>query len=1172
MSDRTPSPRTVPEEYATKLKAARAARAMQGERRVITILFCDVTGSTAMAEQLDPEEWAEIMNEAFDYMIAPIYRYEGTVARLMGDGFLAFFGAPITHEDDPARAVLAALEIVDNINIFGEDIGRDYGYRFDVRVGINTGQVVVGEIGHDLALEYTAMGDAVNLASRMETSAQPGTVQISANTFRLVAPLFEVEDRGLIQVKGKEEPVHAYRVLRQKPVPGRLRGLQGLHTPLVGRAEEMTTLRDAAVSVRQGRGQVVFLIGEAGLGKSRLIDELRREWLHEEGYEPGDPWPHWAQIGAVSYGASTPYGMIKYQLRQGCDIRETDPKDLVREKLATTIAFYPEPVRERMGQVYAILLGAGTAGTDLRPEGEDFKRELFAVMREATALQVGDRPTVYVADDLHWGDPASVEEILDVLQLVKTHPVLFICAMRPERSSPAWGAWQAAQAAYAGYLHTITLQPLSGDDSAGLVEQLLDIAALPRELVETILQKSEGNPFFIEEVVRTLLEDGLVAHDNGRLRWIAGVQDLEQLTVPDNVQALLIARIDRLEREARRTLQLAAVIGRSFYERVLKQIADTANQIDEQLERLEQLELILEAARTPEQEYQFRHALTRDAAYRTILHRQRRQFHRRVAEALEALFPDRLDDEAHRLAYHYEQAGDDRRALDYYILAGDVASRLYANVEAGKQYERALVLARRVGSDDQLYDLYTQRGRVLELCGEYGAALENYEALNRLGKESGDRRLELQGVVCQALLYATYTDRYEPSKARLLLQEALQLAEAVNDAEAQARVYWNLMVLEVYDGSNPREAVRLGEHAVAIAREHDLHEVLAYALHDLARPYTFVGDFEKGRAALEEAGVLWRELGNMPMLADNRATLATGLGYLGEFDSGLAMAEEALGISRAVRSYWGQAYTLTVVAYLHFEQGRFEKAIAAWEECLPLAKAANFTGPQIFTRVDLALAYGYLGLYERASAALDAAQRYADEEQRPHELLPMAGRAQLHTWRGDVKATVQTLADLGDHRELLRADPLAYQRVMMLDVHLCLERGDAELALARLDELIAFIERSGLKSALPELWALRAETLLALGETAQAVAQLTHARAVAERMGVRRQLWFILLVQAQVAASQGNGPDLAAARVALHNLLRELAAEFENEELRSSFLGTWDARASARLGAGWKPD
>src|SRR3989337_2832738 len=341
------------------------SRGLEGERRVVTILFCDVKGSTAMAEHLDPEEWAEIMTAAFTYRIQPVQRYEGTVARLMGDAILAFFGAPIAHEDDPQRAVLAGLDIVEGIRPYCEQLRREYSLEFNVRVGINTGVVVVGEVGTALAGEYTAMGDAVNLAARMEQTAQPGSVQISGETHRLVSAFFEVEALGEVEVKGKREGVPAYRMLKRKEHPERGRGIVGFESPLVGREREVQTLRQALDDLKSGRGQILTLIGEAGLGKSRLIDELRAnsngdsaQQIESLNHTHATPTPavHWVESRGISYEASRPYGLFTQHLRHICEVKESDSPDAVRAKIASAMTGLDPDTRAAVSRLAELLL------------------------------------------------------------------------------------------------------------------------------------------------------------------------------------------------------------------------------------------------------------------------------------------------------------------------------------------------------------------------------------------------------------------------------------------------------------------------------------------------------------------------------------------------------------------------------------------------------------------------------------------------------------------------------------------------------------------------------------------------------------------------------------------------------------------------------------------------
>ena len=362
----------IPKELLAKLQAARTSGGMQSERRVVTMLFCDVVGSTAAAGTLDPEEWAEVMNRAFEYLITPVYRYEGTLARLMGDAILAFFGAPIAHEDDPQRAVLAGLDIIQGIHPYNEEVKRRWGLDFQVRVGINTGLVVVGEVGSDMYVEYTAMGDAINLAARMEQTAQPGTVQIAADTYRLVAPLFESEDLGGIEVKGKSERVSAYRVIGPKAVPGRLRGIEGLSAPLIGRDSEISVMRQVLEKLGQGSGGIVCLIGEAGIGKSRLLDELHAEWEKIAGN--GAPW---IVSHGVSYDTTRPYALFIQRVRQMYGVEDNDSLDLVREKIAKTPPRFPPQVHTLVIRAVEELWAVGTDSDGPQLQGEALQHGLY---------------------------------------------------------------------------------------------------------------------------------------------------------------------------------------------------------------------------------------------------------------------------------------------------------------------------------------------------------------------------------------------------------------------------------------------------------------------------------------------------------------------------------------------------------------------------------------------------------------------------------------------------------------------------------------------------------------------------------------------------------------------------------------------------------------------------
>ena len=658
-----------------------AGRGIQGERRTITILFCDVTGSTAFAEDLDPEEWAEIMNEAFEYMIQPVSKYDGTVARLMGDGILAFFGAPVAHEDDAQRAILAGLDILDGIQDFRRKLLDEYSRDFNVRVGVNTGPVVVGDVGTDSAGEYTAMGDAVNLAARMEQTASPGTVQISEETQKLVAPLFDLEPLGEIEIRGKSEPVTAYRVLRHRAAPGRLRGIEGLSAPLIGRSAEFEALQSLLVRAREGRGGIASIIGEAGLGKSRLLEELRAEWGNDS---------TWVVSRGVSYDTTRPYALFHHRILQVFEIEDRDPPALIREKIARAPSGYPPHLHALLAGTIETLVAIEGDASQL--QGRDSRDQVFDACHQMWEAAASDSPTVMVIDDLQWSDRPSTEVLIDLLRLVERVPLLVLCAFRPERQSPAWRFKQAAEADYPHVYTEVNLGPLSDGDVNDLLNNLLPIADLPEEGRQVILEKTDGNPFFVEEIIRTLIDSGAVVRDDDAGVWRA-VKDIELSTIPDNLQGLIISRVDRLDEDARRAIQMASIVGRNFQWSVLEIIWDSDVPIDKQLNTLQRAALITETARLPEREYTFIHDLTREAVYASVLRRRCRQFHGMVGNAIETLFSERIEEHAHRLAYHFSEAADYERALKYSTMAGDQALKMQASHEAASHYSRAIEIA-----------------------------------------------------------------------------------------------------------------------------------------------------------------------------------------------------------------------------------------------------------------------------------------------------------------------------------------------------------------------------------------------------------------------------------------------------------------------------------------------
>ncbi len=690
-----------------------ATPSMRGERRTLTVLFCDVVNSTVLAEKLDPEDWAETMNEAFRRLSTPIHRYEGTVAKLMGDGMLAFFGSPAAHEDDPQRAILAALDMLEAVREFCRTVAREHGFDFNVRIGIHTGPVVVAEIGAAGAREHTAMGEAVHVAARMEHAAAPGTIQISGDTHALVAPLFETDALGEIALKGISDPVPAYRVTGVKPKPGRLRGIGGVSAPLVGRDKELQTLKRIVDEVRAGHGQIVCLRGEAGLGKSRLLAELHDYWMAGGGTDDS-----WNIMYGIPYDSSRPFGLFQNYARTMFDIELDDPAEVIHEKVQRHVraAGADEAAVMLCSVAFEHVIAAKPLFDADDIPAEMVRNDIYEQLYPGLEVSALAAPTIMVVDDMQWADAASIDLMIHLLPLIKEVPIVFLFAVRPEPHTPAWQARLRAEADFPDRFTEIELAPLADDDANALITALLKVTNLPPELRQLILRKTDGNPYFVEEIIRSLIDQGIIRKTEDGLLWDTS-RDVESVKIPDSLHALLMSRIDRLDQETKATLQMASVIGRSFYSSILRAISDAGMAVDKHLQALQQVELLREAGRIPELEYIFKHELARDAAYATILNRKRAEFHMRVGEAMETLFAGRLEENAHRLAQHFKLGGDQTRALKYYEMAAAVADRIHAREEGLDHYTHALEAAEAIGAPPDIIARLSQKQAGLRATG-----------------------------------------------------------------------------------------------------------------------------------------------------------------------------------------------------------------------------------------------------------------------------------------------------------------------------------------------------------------------------------------------------------------------------------------------------------------------
>ena len=657
---------------------------IEGERKLVTVFFADVASFSSFSEKLDPEQVHRIMDGAFRIMMDEIHEYEGTINQFTGDGVMALFGAPVAHEDHAQRACNAALAIQKAMVEYSMEVKKNLGVNFKMRAGLNTGPVVVGSIGDDLRMDYTAVGDTVNLASRMESTARPGTVLVSNNTYNRAKQHFKFTSLGKVKVKGKETPLNVYELVDtiERPKSGLDRQII---SEMVGREKEFNRLEFQVRKAINGEGSVVNIIGEAGIGKSRLIAELKnRDVMKKVTLLEGR---------AISMGRNLSFHPVIDILKQWAQIREDESKAAALSKLETAIRqVYPEEMQEVLPFV-ATLMGMKLSGRYEERvkgiEGEALEKLILKNMRELLIKATELRPLVIVIEDLHWADMSSIELLESLLRLAETQRILFVNVFRPGHKETGDRIVKTIREKLPVYYVSIVLQPLDERMSETLINNMLNIKGLQLSIVDQIVERAGGNPFFIEEVVRSFVDEGAVVTKDGMFEV---TEKINSMVIPHTINDVLMARIDRLEEKTRDLVKVASVIGRSFFYRILTEVAKAVEDIDNRLSYLKEIQLIRDRQRMEELEYLFKHALAQEAVYESILVQKRKELHLNVADSIEKIFQEKLHEFYGMLAYHYGMGEDLDKAEEYMIKAGEEALRSSASREALNYYQNALNL------------------------------------------------------------------------------------------------------------------------------------------------------------------------------------------------------------------------------------------------------------------------------------------------------------------------------------------------------------------------------------------------------------------------------------------------------------------------------------------------
>jgi ABC-type transport system substrate-binding protein/class 3 adenylate cyclase len=685
-----------------------------GERRIVSVLVADVVGSTAIAEQLGPERSKFLIDEVMRLMAEQVRRFDGTVAQLVGDEMLAFFGAPVAHEDDSERAVRAALAIQRAIAQYAEEVKAAYGVDLSVRIGINTGPVVVGverseEDGYD---PWNALGDTVNVAHRLQEVADEGGVVVAPTTKRQVESCVELEPLGRQELKGIA-PIDVFKVTRVREDEA-----APPTTPLVGRDFELTILERVMDALAEGRGSIVSVIGEPGIGKTRLVWEVRSRYRDRIRF---------IEARGVSYGQTFPYWPIRELLREWLGVGAATPEARVRLELKAELArlFGQEDAEE----AYPFL--AGLLGLTLEPDAAQRLRDLnresiqtrtFELVYELVRRLSEEEPLCLVFEDLHWADEATLELLESLLAVTEESPVALFFLYRSEPDQGSWRLGERARQRYPHRYREIEVRPLPTDASRTLVANAAE-GEVPEYVAELLAERSGGNPFFLEEALRDLVERGALRRVNGS--WQLAVGE-DELAVPALVQGALQARLDRLDPETREVLSLAAVIGRTFGLPLLERLVPR-EQLIRALTELQRLDLIVEKRRRPTPEYRFRHGLVQEVGYASLVESKRKKLHRRVGEALEDIYRESPEASYALLARHFSEADEPEKAAEYLLKAGDAARAVYADTEALEHYSKARSYLARLGDDRRMRETLFKMALAHHLAFDFEQAEEVYD-------------------------------------------------------------------------------------------------------------------------------------------------------------------------------------------------------------------------------------------------------------------------------------------------------------------------------------------------------------------------------------------------------------------------------------------------------------
>jgi len=896
---------------------------LQDERKLVTVMFADISGFTAMSEKMDPEQVRDMMNACFEHLVPVVTKYEGMVDKFIGDEIMALFGAPVAHEDDPERALRAALEMLDALLDFNATHGTELGIHF----GINTGLVLAGSVGTSERQDYSVMGDTVNLAARLEDLSERGQIFVGLDTYRATNHIFVFQEIGLINVKGKTEPVPVYQVLSVKEGPTTARRPPSLRANLIGRKIELSQLTEGVTRLKRGERTIISLCGDAGTGKSRLLEEFKASLDLEQ--------IQWLESNAYAYSQNIPYFPLIHLFNQIWQIESADPPEKVREKIESGIENLlgkRENIVPYIGSLYAL---SYPQVEDVSPEF--WKGRLIEGTKSIFEALTNKTPTVICFEDLHWADPSTIDLLRSILPECR-FPALFLCVYRP-----TFSLFTGQKQNEMGELYRdARLTDFSPSETQKMVESLLHTKTIPSELSQLIQEKGEGNPFYLEEIINSLIESDILTRDNsgpggiGMFHWRL-TKPIDDLDVPPTVQGVISARLDRLNNEMKQILQEASVIGREFFYQILNRVTELEEHIDCCLNDLEEIDLIKVNSLQPDIEYIFKHALTQEVAYNRLLKQEKQVIHKKIALVMEQLFADRLPEFYETLAFHFKQTQSLHKAVDYLVKSGEKSMNRYSVEESHQYFKEAFdLLTNKTDKTKEeqtlLIALLNKWALVFYYRGDFRGLEDLLTAHESLAESLSDK--EELGMFYAWLGMSVYF-RAKLKDSYQYLRQALELGEKIENQRvigyACTWLTWPCATLGLFD-----EAIAFGERALEISRFLEYDQYLYF------KPRSGIGFTYYWRGEAKKAFKFGKTILDYGKIHSHIRSMSfghwiMGLSYFadGDFPSSIESCQR--GIQVAVDPFYS-ASVKVFSSFSYISNGQFQEAGSVSQEVLTFSQ------------------------------------------------------------------------------------------------------------------------------------------------------------------------------------------------------------------------------------------